>query len=113
MSSSSVSLSACGRLQIFRQVLNAVFCFPLSQLKNSLKCGKYKSYLRMVGKFVLASFSQNHRIAEAGRNLHHLTYPRLHQDPLEQVAQARVHSGLEYLHGDIHLNRLSHEMKQA
>ena len=68
----------------------------------------------MVGKFALASVSWNHRIAEAGRNLlDHLTHPQLQQGQLEQVAQARVHSGFEYLHGDIHLNRLSHKIKQA
>lgn len=70
----------------------------------------------MVGKFVLASVSQNHRIAEAGRNLlDHLTHPQLQQGQLEQVLELEpcVHSGFEYLHGDIHLNRLSHEIKTS
>lgn len=48
----------------------------------------------MVGKFVLASVSQNHSISEAGRNLlDHLTHPQLQQGHLEQVAQVHVHSG--------------------
>lgn len=47
----------------------------------------------MVGKFVLAFVSQNHRISEAVRNLlDHLTHSQLQQGQLEQVAQVPVHS---------------------
>lgn len=68
----------------------------------------------MVGKFVLASVSQSHGIAGAGRNLRgHLTHPQLQQGQQEQVAHAHVHSGFEHLHGSTHLNRLSHKTKQA
>lgn len=53
-------------------------------------------------------------MAGAGRNLRgHLTHPQLQQGQLEQVAQAHVCPGFEYLHGDSHLNKLSHNTKQA
>lgn len=62
----------------------------------------------MVGKFILASVSQNHKTPEVGRNLpDHLIYCQLQQ------GQLHVHSGFEHLHGDIHLDRLSHKIKQT
>lgn len=68
----------------------------------------------MVRKFVLASVSQSHGAAGVGRNPGgHVTHAQLQQGQLEQVAQGHVCSGFRYLHGDSHLNRLSHKMKQA
>lgn len=56
--------------------------------KYSPKCGKYKSHVRRVGKFVLASVSRSHGMVGAGRNLGgHLTHPQLQQGQLELVAQ--------------------------